>query len=132
MQLPPSALQGLSKRADAALAVVNVKTVQQLGSWKLYKAARAMAVLAATEEAGAHPEGAACNINGALDKQWEAASLAEVLAAPPPALQGLGPKSDEAMGELGIKSVQDLARKYAAWADALLTLAEFEKPNFSS
>ncbi|KAF6255269.1 hypothetical protein COO60DRAFT_235452 [Scenedesmus sp. NREL 46B-D3] len=85
------------------------------------------------QEAGARPEGAACNINGALDKQWEAASLAEVLAAPPSALQGLGPKSDEAMGELGIKSVQKLASwKYAAWADALLTLAEFEKPTISS
>jgi hypothetical protein len=33
----------------SAAAAVNVKTVQQLGSWKLYKAAKAMAALAATE-----------------------------------------------------------------------------------
>jgi hypothetical protein len=44
------------------------------------------------QEAGARPAGAASNINDVLDKQWEAASLAEVLAAPPSALQGLGPK----------------------------------------
>lgn len=133
IQLPPSALQGLSKRADTALAALNVKTVQQLGSWKLYKAAKAMAALAATEEAGGRPEGAACNINGLLDKQWEVAALGEVLAAPPSALQGLRPKSDEVLGELGIRSVQDLADwKYAAWADALVTLAEYERADFSS
>jgi hypothetical protein len=33
----------------AAAAAVNVKSVQQLGGWKLYRAAKAMAVLAATE-----------------------------------------------------------------------------------
>jgi hypothetical protein len=33
----------------SAAAAVNVKSVQQLGSWKLYRAAKAMAVLAATE-----------------------------------------------------------------------------------
>jgi hypothetical protein len=140
-----------------AAAALNVKTVQQLGSWKLYRAAKAMAALAATEvrlghspplpaficqsclqhtvlyamnhvaavlqvataghctpllaavlhslglwspchmacclqEAACRPAGAASNINGLLDKQWEAASLGEVLVAPPSALQGLGPK----------------------------------------
>jgi hypothetical protein len=50
------------------------------------------ACLMCLQEAGGRPEGAACNINGLLDKQWEAAALAEVLAAPPSALQGLGPK----------------------------------------
>jgi hypothetical protein len=37
------------------------------------------------------------------------------------------------LGELGISSVADLAGwKYAAWADALVTLAEFEREDFSS
>lgn len=42
----------------------NIKTIEQLGKWKHYTAAQAIAVLAATEEAGRRPEGAASNING--------------------------------------------------------------------
>jgi hypothetical protein len=42
-------------------------------------------------------------------------------------------RADEVLGELGIKSVQDLADwKYAAWADALVTLSEYENADFSS
>jgi hypothetical protein len=42
-------------------------------------------------------------------------------------------RADEVLGELGVKSVADLAGwKYAAWADALVTLAEYERADFSS
>jgi len=40
---------------------------------------------------GNRPAGAGSNINGILDKAWETASFAELLEAPPSALQGLAP-----------------------------------------
>ena len=42
-------------------------------------------------QAGKRPEGASSNINGIVDKAFEASSLKELLAAPPSALQGLAP-----------------------------------------
>lgn len=42
-------------------------------------------------------------------------------------------RSDAALADLGIKTVEDLGNwKYAAWADALVTLAEYENVDFSS
>jgi hypothetical protein len=73
------------------LAAFNIKTIEQLGAWKHYQAAKAISVLAATEEPGKRPEGAAANINGIVDKAFEGSSFKEVLAAPPSALQGLAP-----------------------------------------
>lgn len=42
-------------------------------------------------------------------------------------------RSDAALADLNIKTVEDLGSwKYAAWADALVTLAEYENADFSS
>ena len=85
-------MQGLKEgKADDMLAAFNIKTIEQLGAWKHYQAAQAISVLASTEEAGKRPEGAASNVNGIVDKAYEASSFKEVLAAPPSALQGLAP-----------------------------------------
>jgi hypothetical protein len=73
------------------LAAFNIKTIEQLGKWKHYTAAQAIAVLAAAEEPGKRPEGASSNINGIVDKAFEVVSFKELLAAPPSALQGLAP-----------------------------------------
>lgn len=89
----------------------SIRTIEDLGAWKHYQAARAIAVLAKTESPeGGRPDGAASNINGIVDKQYEAASLNELLVAPPSALQGLAPWTDNALAELKIKSVADLAK----------------------
>lgn len=49
VSLPPSSLQGLSERSDALLAILHIHSVKDLGNYKFYKAAKAIAMLAATE-----------------------------------------------------------------------------------
>ncbi|RTL70774.1 MAG: hypothetical protein EKK42_01400 [Pseudonocardiaceae bacterium] len=63
-----------------------------------------------------------------VDKAWEDKSAAEILAAPPSALEGLTPKHDEQLAAFGIKTIQDLANwKYAKRAAALAALADTDK-----
>jgi hypothetical protein len=63
-----------------------------------------------------------------VDKAWEDKSAAEILAAPPSALEGLTEKHDEVLAGLGIKSVGDLGKwKYASRAAALVALADLDK-----
>ncbi|WIA18329.1 hypothetical protein OEZ85_009794 [Tetradesmus obliquus] len=134
VKLPPGALQGLKEgKADDMLAAFKIKSIRDLAKWKHYRAARAIAVLAKTEVADARPAGSLLNVNGLVDQAYEAATLNELLAAPPSALQGLAPWTDGALAKLKIKSVGDLAKwKYASWADALVTLAEYEREDMSS
>ena len=47
--LPPSALQGLTPKADGLLSHLKIATVQDLGAFKYFKIARAIAILAAAE-----------------------------------------------------------------------------------
>jgi len=69
----------------------------------------------------------AVNLNKLVDKAYEDKSLSELLDAPPSALEGLTPKHDELLAELGIKSVADLAKwKYAERASAIAALAPFQ------
>jgi predicted flap endonuclease-1-like 5' DNA nuclease len=49
------------------------------------------------------------NINGAVVVEYETKTLGEISAAPVTALQGIGPVAEEALAELGIKTVSDLA-----------------------
>ncbi len=133
-KLPPGALQGLKEdKADALLAKLGVKTVGQLGKWKHFKTARAVAALAKREADGGRPAGSRQNVNRAVDKAYERRSLREVAAAPPSALQGLTPEDDATLKALGVKSVGDLGKwKYAVWADAIATLAQLESAEFES
>ncbi|GAA5130014.1 hypothetical protein GCM10023320_51380 [Pseudonocardia adelaidensis] len=63
-----------------------------------------------------------------VDKAWEDKSAAEILKAPPSALEGLSERHDEALKEIGIKTVGDLGKwKYASRAAALVALAELDK-----
>jgi hypothetical protein len=48
-------------------------------------------VLADTEAPGKRPPGAAANVNHGVDKAYEGSSFAQLLDAPPSALQGLAP-----------------------------------------
>jgi hypothetical protein len=47
--LPPSALQGLAVHSDDTFAALNIHSVKDLGAWKYYKAAKAIAALASVE-----------------------------------------------------------------------------------
>jgi hypothetical protein len=133
-KLPPGALQGLKEdKADALLAKLGVKSVAQLGKWKHFKTARALLSLSKRESDDGRPQGSRANVNRAVDKAYERKSLREIAAAPPSALQGLTPEDDETLKALGVKSVGDLGKwKYAVWADAIATLAQFESAEFES
>ncbi|MCB4207877.1 hypothetical protein [Arthrobacter sp. UM1] len=62
-----------------------------------------------------------------LDKAYENSSLTEILNAPPSALSGLTERHDEALAQVGIKTVRDLgSNKHVAVARALVQLAEAE------
>lgn len=68
------------------------------------------------------------NFGKLVDKAWEDKTAAEILKAPPSALEGLTPKHDEQLAELGIKSIEQLANwKYARRARALADLADTDK-----
>jgi predicted RecB family nuclease len=63
-----------------------------------------------------------------VDRSWEDKTAAEILAAPPSALEGLTEKHDEQLAGLGIKTIGDLANwKYAKRAAALAALADTDK-----
>lgn len=60
-----------------------------------------------------------------VDKAWEDKTAAEILDAPPSALEGLTAKHDEVLAGIGIKTVGQLANwKYAKRAAALAALAD--------
>jgi predicted flap endonuclease-1-like 5' DNA nuclease len=62
-----------------------------------------------------------------VDKAWEEKTAAEILAAPPSALEGLTEKHDEVLKGLGITTIADLGKwKYATRAAALLALADLD------
>ncbi len=64
------------------------------------------------------------DLSKALDKAYENATLAEVLAAPLSALAGLSAADDQALRDnLGIKTVRELgSNKYFAVAGVLVAL----------
>jgi predicted flap endonuclease-1-like 5' DNA nuclease len=63
-----------------------------------------------------------------VDKAGEDKAAAEILAAPPSALEGLTEKHDEVLKGLGIKTVADLGKwKSATRAAALVALGDLDK-----
>ena len=106
---------------------MHVKTVEDLGQWKFYQAAKAIVVLAEKEEAGKRAADATANINHILDKAWESKSFKEIAEAPPSAFQGLASWVDDNMEVAHLSTIAKLADwKYAKWAEAISTLAKFE------
>ena len=64
-----------------------------------------------------------------VDKEWETKSLGEIVRASPAVLQGITDERAARLAEaIGAKTVGDLAtNKYVLWAQALATLADYEK-----
>ena len=92
-----------------------------------FRIAKSLVALAETETEEGREAGCEFNLNKALDKEYETKSLAEVLMAPPSALQGLSPASDEHLKSLYIKTVEDLGTcKWAIWAESIVILAAFD------
>eukprot|EP01023_Acetabularia_acetabulum_P009359 TRINITY_DN1418_c0_g1_i1.p1 TRINITY_DN1418_c0_g1~~TRINITY_DN1418_c0_g1_i1.p1 ORF type:complete len:200 (-),score=36.60 TRINITY_DN1418_c0_g1_i1:404-1003(-) len=70
-------------------------------------------------------EGYQFQINEALVKEYETHSLRSLKEQNIQALQGIGPKSEEAFNSLGVHTVQELANwKYWKMARAMLILSE--------
>ncbi len=69
------------------------------------------------------------DIKHLVDKAYETKSLKEIAEASPAALQGVSDKDAEALkAAFGIKTVSQLANhKFIRWAQAIDTLAQFEK-----
>ena len=83
--------------------------------------------LAETESEEGREEGCEFNLNKALDKEYETMSLAEILKAPPSALQGLAPTADNLLTTLYIKTIEDLGTcKWAMWAESIVILSAFD------
>merc|ERR1712173_447495 len=135
VELPPSALQGLAESADAKLAKIHIHTIRDLGEWKYYKIAKAVAALAPIEEAGKRDLNGNANINSAFVKEWETKSLNEILDAPLSAFQGLASWVDDEVHSFrpSIRTIADLANwRYCQWAEAFAILAEYETSDHSS
>ena len=107
---------------------MKVETVADLATYKFFLLARAIKTLAETETKGGRVEGSVMNIDCAVDKEWEAKSLNEILAAPTGALEGLSSEASELFESLGVKSIGELADfKYCRWAEAIVHASEFEE-----
>ena len=89
--------------------------------------AKSLVALAKTESDKPRREGCEFNLNKALDKEYETKSLAEILKAPPSALQGITPASDKELKNLLIKTIEDLGTcKWAIWAEAIVILSAYD------
>eukprot|EP00933_Yihiella_yeosuensis_P035159 TRINITY_DN28635_c0_g1_i2.p1 TRINITY_DN28635_c0_g1~~TRINITY_DN28635_c0_g1_i2.p1 ORF type:complete len:272 (-),score=87.32 TRINITY_DN28635_c0_g1_i2:48-863(-) len=130
---PTSALQGIAERGREILKKFKVHTVRDLGTWKFYRIAKAINGLAALEQAGKRSEGAALNLNKALDKKHEKKSLSDITKLPPSALQGLAPWADEELAKINVKTIAALGDwKFAKWSEWIAELAGHENLDFSS
>jgi hypothetical protein len=89
--------------------------------------ARAIATLAETEVKGDRPVGSVMNVDKAVDKEWEAKTLKEMVEAPTEALEGISKDACDLLAALGCTTIGDLAQlKYCRWAEAMVKISEFE------
>ena len=130
---PTSALQGVAQKGRDVLKKFKVHTISDLGNWKFYRISKAILGLSSLEQEGKREEGAALNINKALDKKHECKHLKEILELPPSALQGLAGWADAELAKVGVTTIAKLGDwKYAKWAEWISELSEFENLDFAS
>lgn len=68
------------------------------------------------------------NFNKAVDKAHESSSLRELVDAPVSAIEGVGPKTEEMLVSMHIKTISQLAHwKFYRAAKAIVTLAALEE-----
>ncbi|KAJ9461413.1 hypothetical protein DIPPA_25752 [Diplonema papillatum] len=127
LKLNVGALEGVGPKMETHYNELGLKTIKDMGTWKYYKMAAAIVLLAETEEKGERHDGAKMNIDEALDKKFEKKTLKEVCKAPTACLQGVGPKAKEQLEALHINTVAQLANnKFFARAAAIVELAQYE------
>ena len=80
--------------------------------------------------ASTHAESATLNINGALKKEYEVKPLRVLVEQDAGIIQGIGPVHLNALNELGIKTIRDLADyKFYHRARAIVNLVDAEEAN---
>lgn len=123
-----STLQGIGPKASEVLSALKITTIEELAKYKFFLMARALSTMAETETEGGRLAGTVMNVDKAVDKAWEAKSLAEICEAPTEALEGIGKDACELLESLGVKTIGDLGSfKYCRWAEAICELAKYEE-----
>ena len=123
-----STLQGIGPKSTDVLSALKITTVEELGKYKFFLMARALATMAETETKGGRIEGTVMNVDKAVDKEWENKSLAEICEAPTEALEGIGKDACDLLETLGVKTIGDLGKfKYCRWAESICELAKYEE-----
>lgn len=129
-EMPVSALQGIGPKSAAVIESLKCKTVRDLGTYKYFLLARSLKCLSETETSGTNGshgryEGATINVDKAVDKEYETKTLKEIVEAPISALEGLTESADKLLGDLGVKTIGDLADfKYCRWAESICLLGD--------
>lgn len=135
LQLPPSALQGLTAEKDAIFEKLGIRSIEQLGTWKYYQIARAVVDLAVYEDPKKQHTDAGSdgrqNFNAAFDKNMRSLTLQQLCDAPPHSMKGLAPWVDEELAKLKTKpilTVRDIAEwKFPRIAASICQLAQYEE-----
>jgi predicted flap endonuclease-1-like 5' DNA nuclease len=134
--LKPSALNGLSERADLILGGLAVRSIQDLAQWRFYRTACAIVTMTLKpnlnrggrkrKSAREHQHNIA-NIERILTKEYSDKSLVEIANAPLTAFKGIADWAKAPLAELGLHTINDLANwKFASWAEAMVTLSKWE------
>jgi len=125
---PVSTLEGIGPKRTEALAILGLKTIEDLANYKFFDMARSITALADTEVIGDRVQDSAMNIDRAIDKDYEVKPFHIIVESPVSALQGLSNQKDEIWKELGVVTVRDLANlKYFRWAQSIVILSEYER-----
>eukprot|EP00548_Thalassiothrix_antarctica_P002991 CAMPEP_0194145312 /NCGR_PEP_ID=MMETSP0152-20130528/16545_1 /TAXON_ID=1049557 /ORGANISM="Thalassiothrix antarctica, Strain L6-D1" /LENGTH=183 /DNA_ID=CAMNT_0038845477 /DNA_START=52 /DNA_END=603 /DNA_ORIENTATION=+ len=120
-------IEGIGPKQDVVLEALNVKTVEDLATYKYFLLARAVVTLSEVEKKDGRPTGSKMNIDKGLDKKWESKSLSEIVEAPTSAIEGLSDKARTLFDELGVKTVKDLGKfKYCRLAEAIVEASKYE------
>uniref|UniRef100_A0A7S1TBC2 Uncharacterized protein n=1 Tax=Compsopogon caeruleus TaxID=31354 RepID=A0A7S1TBC2_9RHOD len=123
---PVEVLVGITPRAKESLQIFHIQTVRDLANWKFARWAEAIVVMR-DAEGEKRPSGAVMNIDGALDREHEHRSLAQLCRLGIDALQGISPDKRRAVGRY-MGSVEKLGTwKPILLARAICTLADTER-----
>jgi len=120
-------IEGIGPKQDVILDALNVKTVEDLATYKYFLIARSIVVLSEVEGKDGRPAGSGMNIDKAVVKEWEAKTFSEIADAPTSAIEGLSEKARNLFEELGVKTVKQLGEfKYCRLAEAIVEAAKHE------
>ena len=124
---PVTKLEGIGSVSEEVLQGLGCATIKDLAEYKFFLLARALVVLAETEETGKRDPNSAMNVDMAVDQEWEMKSLKEIVKAPISALEGLTDKANVAFKALGVTTIEELADfKYCKRAEAIVTASKYE------